>query len=134
MGRTEAASLFALAFGFPLGGSCVDDDAAAASFFVLVGAAGLSASSKTGVVLVEINEILTARSLQSFLFPTGDITFDHVDQEFIGPFWMPCIESPVPTDVKMHELRILRNNVSRKEFREGRSSCFMLYTMSNHLL
>ena len=63
MGRTEAASLFALAFGFPLGGSFVDDDAAAASFFVSMGAAGFSASSKAGVVLVEVSEILTARSL-----------------------------------------------------------------------
>ena len=49
VGRTDAASLFALAFGFPLGGS-PEDDAAAASFLVFVlGAAGFSVSSTTGM-------------------------------------------------------------------------------------
>ena len=39
VGRTEAASPFVLALGFPLGGSPADEAAAASSFFVLVGAA-----------------------------------------------------------------------------------------------
>ena len=68
----ENGSCFTLRLGFwiPFGRVViVDDDAAAASFFVLVGAAGFSASSKAGVVLVEVNEILTARSL-SFSSPS----------------------------------------------------------------
>ena len=62
VGSTDAASLFAFALG-RLGGSPVDDAAASFSFLVLTGAAGLSASSKAGVVLLEDNDSFTARSL-----------------------------------------------------------------------
>ena len=84
------------------------DDAAAASFFVLMGAAGFSMSSKAGVVLLEVKDTLTARSLSfnSRSFPTGNVTFDRVYQEIIGLLRMPFIESSISADVKMHELRM----------------------------
>ena len=83
----------------------MDDDAAAASFFVLMGAAGFSASSK-GRCIGSQRYLDSALPFfqQSFLLPTGNLTFDHVDQEVIGFLTVPFIESSVSADVKIHKL------------------------------
>ena len=73
---------------------------------------------------------------QSFLLSSCYIAFDHGDQEIICLFRMPSskVRYRLISKCISFECSIFRNNVSRSEFVDGRSSCFMLYTMSSHLL